>query len=362
MKILAASGGSGGHIFPALSFLQKLKGRRKDAQVILVVNKRSAQDYVFPAEYKIAFISSSPVEASFSISNILAVLRLFVSAFESAGILLKYRPDIVVGFGGYPSIFLVLFARLSGIKAVIHEQNVLPGRANRFLSSLVNKIAISFPQSRQYLKKHEKKTVFTGSMVRPEVLKDAGKEAWDFFGFSKDKFTILVTGGSQGSHKINTQFFSCLSLLPDTSAIQVIHLCGRADFAELSAAYKDSPVTARVFDFLKEMRYAYTACDLIISRAGASTITELINLRIPALIIPYPFAQQHQTYNARVLTDKGAGLLLEDKDLNAYNLKEKISGLLSDRAKVSQMRDNYKRIDYPAYEQDLSGLVLSLIP
>ena len=361
MKILVASGGSGGHIFPALSFLEKFKAKRKDAQVILAVNKRSALDYVFPAEYKLAFISSSPVKASLGISNILAILRLFVSAFESIAILLKYRPDIVVGFGGYPSIFLVLFARLSGIKAVIHEQNVLPGRANRFLSPLVNKIAISFPQSRQYLKKYEKKTVFTGNIVRPQVLKGAGKEAWDFFGFSRDKFTILVTGGSQGSHKINTVFLSCLSLLGDKSGIQVIHLCGRADFKELCAAYKDSKVTARVFDFLKEMRYAYTVSDLIISRAGATTITELINLQIPALIIPYPFAQQHQTYNARVLTDKGAAILLEDKDLNANNLKEKITGLLNNRTRILEMRDNYKKINYPAYEQELSGLVLSLI-
>jgi UDP-N-acetylglucosamine--N-acetylmuramyl-(pentapeptide) pyrophosphoryl-undecaprenol N-acetylglucosamine transferase len=361
MKILVASGGSGGHIFPALSFLGTLKEKRKDIEVILVINKRSAQDYAFPADYKLAFISSSPVEASLSISNILSILRLFVSVFESIGILLKYRPDIVVGFGGYPSIFLVLFAHLSGIKAVIHEQNVLPGRANRFLSPLVNKIAISFPQSRQYLKKYGNKTVFTGNEARPEVLKGAGKEAWEFFGFTRDKFTILVTGGSQGSHKINTQFFSCLSLLEDKSAIQVIHLCGRADFNELSAAYKDLNVKARVFDFLKEMRYAYTVSDLIISRAGATTITELIGLRIPALIIPYPYAQRHQTFNARVLTDKGAAILLEDKDLNAYNLKEKITDLLNNRAKIGEMRDNYKKVDYPAVEQGLSEVVLSLI-
>jgi UDP-N-acetylglucosamine--N-acetylmuramyl-(pentapeptide) pyrophosphoryl-undecaprenol N-acetylglucosamine transferase len=361
MKILVASGGSGGHILPALSFLEKFKAARKDAQVILAVNKRSTQDYVFPAGYKIAFISSSPVRASFSLSNILAALRLFVSALESIGILFKYRPDIVVGFGGYPSFFLVLFARLSGIKAVIHEQNVLPGRANKLLSPLANKIAVSFTQSRQFLKGYEKKTVFTGNIVRPQVLKSAGQEAWDFFGFSRDKFTILVTGGSQGSHKINTSFFSCLSLFADTSAIQVIHLCGRADFDGLSAAYKGSGVKARVFDFLREMRYAYTVCDLAISRAGATTVTELIGLRIPALLIPYPFAQQHQLCNARVLTDKGACLLLEDKDLSAVNLKEMISKLMNDHSALSRMRDNYKLIDYPAYEQDLSEVILSLI-
>ncbi|MDD4908098.1 MAG: undecaprenyldiphospho-muramoylpentapeptide beta-N-acetylglucosaminyltransferase [Candidatus Omnitrophica bacterium] len=361
MKILAASGGSGGHIFPALSFLGELKKKRRDAQVILVVNKRSALDYVFPAEYKLAFISSSPVEISLKISNILSLLRLLLSAFQSLGILLRYRPDVVVGFGGYPSIFLVIFARFLRIKTVIHEQNVLPGRANKFLCPLADKIAISFPQSRQYLKKYAGKTVFTGNMARPEILKKAAGEAWDFFGFSKHKFTILVMGGSQGSRKINNHFLDCLSLLDDRDAIQVIHLCGRSDLKRLSAAYKDSGVQARVFDFLKEMRYAYTVSSLIISRAGAATIAELMSLRVPAVIIPYPHARQHQLYNARVLTDKGAAILLEDKDLNAYSLKEKIADLLTDRAKLEEMRGNYDKLEYPAVEQDLSGTVLSLI-
>jgi len=359
MKILAASGASGGHIFPALSFLEEIKSRRKGLDMLLVLNKNKSEGYDFSCDYKIAYISASSIRAALNFSNIAAIGRLFSCAFQSLRILLRFRPDVVVGFGGYPSFFLVFFAHFMGIHTVLHEQNVMPGRANRFLSPFVDKIAVSFMQSRDYLKEWEKKTILTGNLLRPEMAKRAGDEAWSFFGFSKNKFTILVMGGSQGSHKINTQFFSCLGLLADKKDIQVVHLCGKDDLADFSLAYKDSDVTVKVFDFLKEMRYAYTVSDLAICRAGATTISEITAFQIPAIIIPYPFAQQHQMFNARVISDKGAAILIEDKDFNAKTLKGILTDLLKNRAKIDYMRNNYKNVQYPVVEQSLSDMIIS---
>ena len=361
MRILVASGASGGHIFPALAFMEDLKRKGRNLDTLLVVNKGKSENYTFPAEYKTTYISASSVSFALRFSNILSILRIFKCAFQSMVILLKFRPDIVVGFGGYPSFFLVFFAHFLGIKTVLHEQNVLPGRANRFLSPFVDRIAISFIHSRDYLKKWDRKTILTGNLLRPEMAKGQDSEARDFFGFSENKFTILVMGGSQGSHKINTQFFSCLGLLSDKKNIQVIHLCGKDDFADLSSAYKDVNVPVKVFDFLGEMRYAYTVSDLAICRAGATTVSELVAFKIPAIIIPYPFAQQHQMLNARVLSDKGAAILLEDKNLNAYALKGMLTDLLRNRKKLDSMRNSYKNVHYPIVEQNLSDTVFSLL-
>jgi UDP-N-acetylglucosamine--N-acetylmuramyl-(pentapeptide) pyrophosphoryl-undecaprenol N-acetylglucosamine transferase len=188
----------------------------------------------------------------------------------------EFRPDIVIGFGTIDCLPLLLLAWIFRVKTLIHEQNVLPGRANRLLARFSDRIAISFEETREHLAAYEKKIVLTGNPIRKELEKIDRLKALGFFGFKEDKFTILVMGGSLGSQRINAAFLKAASLLTDTSGLQVIHITGIKDCELIKARYKDLNIESRVFGFLNSMQYAYSACDLVISRAGATSVTEIM--------------------------------------------------------------------------------------
>lgn len=359
MKILVACGGTGGHIFPALTFLETLKSKQKDLDVTIVITKRKIESRIVPPGYKVAYISLYPLRLSLDGKNLIALIKLPVGILQSIYIILRFHPKVVVGFGGYATFPLVFFAKVFGIKTIIHEQNVMAGVANKILSGFADKIAISFPETREYFESSRDKIILTGNPPRKDLSRVSKKEALDFFGFSPDKFTILVTGGSQGSTKINKVFIEALSGIPDKNRLQVIHLSGTKDFGVLASGYKKISICVKLFEFLKPMHYAYCASDLVISRAGATTISEIIFFGLPAIIIPYPFAYQHQIANARILTDRGAGILIEESNLNALALAEAIADLFYNRSKIESMRAKYALISPAPYEQDLSDAVLT---
>lgn len=361
MRVLVACGGTGGHIFPALGFLERLKSKCKDLSVIIVVTKRKVESQIIPREYKIAYISLSPVRLSFDKKNLTAVIKLLIATIQSVYIILRFHPDVVVGFGGYASFPLVFFAKILGIKTVIHEQNVVAGISNRLLARFTDRIAISFNQTQEFFKAYSKKITLTSYPMRSDLLKVNREKALDFFGFSKDKFTILVTGGSQGSEKINKVFLEVLSEIQDKKNLQVIHLCGAGNFDNLLNDYKKMDISFKLFDFLRPIYYAYCAADLVITRAGATTIQEIIFFRLPAIIIPYPFAYQHQIANAKVLVDREAAILIEDNALNAVTLRAIIIDLFRNRNKINNMCINCENILPKDYQQDLSDVVTSLM-
>jgi UDP-N-acetylglucosamine--N-acetylmuramyl-(pentapeptide) pyrophosphoryl-undecaprenol N-acetylglucosamine transferase len=206
------------------------------------------------------------------------------------------------------------------------------------LANFADKIALSFSQTRVYFKAHQNKIVLTGNPLRKELIHIDKDTALDFFGFKQDRFTILVMGGSQGSHRINAAFLKAISTLSNRHNLQIIHLTGIKDYDWLRQAYKDLDVEARLFSFLKEMHYAYSATDLAISRAGATTIAEMIFFGLPAIFIPYPYAYKHQTSNAQLLENKGVALIIEDKALDDNRLKEMIEDLINHPDKLKAMR------------------------
>jgi UDP-N-acetylglucosamine--N-acetylmuramyl-(pentapeptide) pyrophosphoryl-undecaprenol N-acetylglucosamine transferase len=260
---------------------------------------------------------------------------------ESIVILLSFKPDIVVGFGSLVSVPMVMLAWLLRIKTLIHEQNVIPGRANRFLARFNDKIAVSFAETEGYLKKYKRKVVLTGNPIRRELLQIDKNKALNFFGFSNNKFTILIVGGSLGSHRINLGFLETISRISDKFRLQVIHLTGPHDYDLLKRSYKDLNIQVQLFKFFDSMQYAYSAADLIISRAGASTVAEIISFRLPAIIIPYPFAYRHQLTNAKVLENKGCAIIIKDNDLNGDILMKNIENLINNPEKLKKMRSCY---------------------
>lgn len=360
MKVLLACGGTGGHIFPALSFLERLKSKCPHLKVIIVITRRKIESRIVPFEYRVVYLNVSPVSFNFNRKNIIAVIKLLVGAIQSIYIILRFYPDMVVGFGGYATFSLIFFAKILGIKTIIHEQNVVLGVTNKLLAPFVDRIAISFNQTQKFLKAHSHKITVTGNPRCYNLLKVNKNEALNFFGFSESKFTILVMGGSLGSTKINTVFIKTLEEIKNKINLQVIHLSGMNDFAVLKDNYKKMDISFKLFDFLKPMHYAYSAADLAISRAGATTLAEIIFFGLPAIIIPYPFAYQHQFANARVLAERQTAILIEDKDLNVITLSNVIMDLFNNRDKINNMRQQYEYFRATPYSQDLSDLVLSL--
>lgn len=361
MRILVVTGSSGGHIFPAISFLDTFKDKHKETETLLVLPKKNIESYTLSFDCKIKYLSISPIKLNFNFGNFIAILKLLKGTFESLFILLEFKPDIVVGFGSLVSIPMVLFARLFGIRTLIHEQNVIPGLANKLLAKFTDRIATSFAQTSDYLKNCAKtKIVFTGNPIRKEFKRISKFKALDFLGLSSDKFTILVMGGSLGSHKINIEFLNALSMLSDRPKLQIIHLTGQSDYNLLKESYKDLNINARLFSFLNPMHYAYSACDLVVSRAGATTIAEIIFFKLPAIVIPYPFAYEHQISNAAVLESKGCVIIIKDYELDANTLRNILEKLVNHPDKIEMMHSGYDNMPGLNASDLLISQVLSL--
>ncbi len=303
-KIMVVAGGSGGHVFPAIACCQELSDERKDSSTIFFVTT-PAFDNV-PGEFNPIFlkVSRSP----------LGLLKL---AWSSCVTMARIDPDVVFGFGGYISVPFLMLAKMLGKKAILHEQNVSPGKANRFLSAWADRIAISFPQTRKYLSDRRKKIFLTRYPLRRSFVPVPKEEALRFFGLTESVFTVLVTGGSQGAHSLNEKFTQAIRANKNLDRLQIIHLTGRVDLSAVKKAYEALGVKAKVLDFLPQMNYAYSASDLVVSRSGAGSVMEIMRFGLPSILVPYPFAGAHQVQNARVLAERGAAILLEDAKMSS---------------------------------------------
>lgn len=319
MKILIAGGGTGGHLFPGIALAQALETENPKNQVLFVgTYKVIAREILRERGYDVKEIESSTVRGKGLIQTTSAVLKVIRGLVQSISILKDFSPHLVVGVGGYSSAPIVMAARILGIKTVLHEQNALPGLTNRILSKFVDRVFISFPECRPYFLK--KRTVVTGNPIRQELLKNVVSRG------SKEKFTLLVIGGSQGAHRINAQFLSCLPYLEDLKDhLKIIHQTGEKDLNYVKQGYHDTSFERYVSSFIHDMAWAYNQSDLVIGRAGATTIAELIALGKPSILIPYPYAaNNHQQVNARLLVKRGAAHMISDQDLSGKQLAETI--------------------------------------
>lgn len=358
MRVLLASGSSGGHIFPALALMDYLK--EKGAQVLLVLPQKCRDNKVLSGQPEIKYISSAPLSLALNARNLYGAYIFLKGAWEGLRIIIKFKPDAVIGFGSLHTIALLFWAWLFRIKTMIHEQNFIPGRANRLLSRFVDRVALSFGRTKKYLRIPETKIALTGNPIRRELARVPRQETLDFFKFKEGKFNILVVGGSQGSQKINNACSAGIAALAASDELQVIHISGFGDITGLENVYASAGITHKLFDFLPAMQYAYSAADLAICRAGATTIAELAKFRVPALLVPYPFAYSHQLGNARVLEEIGAARVILDAELTAEKLKPILEDLLDSPAKLAAMRLAYEKLQIPDAVELLAREVLTL--
>jgi UDP-N-acetylglucosamine--N-acetylmuramyl-(pentapeptide) pyrophosphoryl-undecaprenol N-acetylglucosamine transferase len=222
------------------------------------------------------------------------------------------------------------------------------------LSKLADRVAVSFSQTRGSLNIAGERIVLTGNPLRKGMERLDKKEGLDFFKFREGKFTILITGGSQGSHRLNAACFEALAAHPGKDNLQIIHICGTQDFSRLAAGYTALNLAYKLFDFFPQMQYAYSAADLVVCRAGATTIAELQRFRLPAMLIPYPFAYAHQLANAQVLEKLKTALIIPDQQLSPEILSAKFTEFLKDPQQLESMRQAYAQLK----EQDALQLLV----
>lgn len=342
MKILIVTGSSGGHILPALAFLDSLKKKFIEPEIFVLLPENAVIKKERFSGCRVQYISIPLVRLKFNYKTFKDIIKLSKGVFLSLIILIKFKPDVTVGFGSITSVPVIIFSWFLRISTLIHEQNALPGRANRLLGWFADKIAVSFNETRAHLKNYNNKIIVTGNPLLGSLRRLDKIKALSFFGLDTDKFTILVMGGSQGSHRLNTEFLKAVSLLGNRLSLQVIHLCGKQDFELLDKGYKDLAVKFALFNFFDSMHFAYSACDLVLSRAGAVTISELIFFKLPAILIPYPYANRHQYNNAEILEKKGCAVVLDEKELDACVLKHKLELFLNDDNKLKSMQLSYE--------------------
>jgi UDP-N-acetylglucosamine--N-acetylmuramyl-(pentapeptide) pyrophosphoryl-undecaprenol N-acetylglucosamine transferase len=341
MRILVISGASGGHIFPALAFLAELKQRQPQINACLVLPKAAVKNSVADCGFNIEYLSIVSLGLRPSWKNFLRAGKFIQGAIESFCLLSKFSPDIVVGFGSLVCLPMLFGAWFLRIKTVVHEQNVIPGRANRLFFPFADNIAVSFSQTQRLLLRYKDKVFLSGNPLRKSLTRIDKYSALNYFGLDNLKFTILVMGGSQGSHNISNAFLKAVALLSTRERLQIIHLSRDKDYSFLKEAYQALGLQFRLFRFFGEMQYAYSCADLVIARAGAGTIAELIFYALPAVLVPYPYARQHQLANAQVLERRGAAFIIEEHDLSEGLLRVALEEFINHPARLQAMRNAY---------------------
>ena len=315
-RIIISGGGTGGHIFPAISIANTFRKRFPDAEILFVgAEDRMEMEKVPAAGYKIVGLPVSGFDRAHLFNNIKVLNRLRKSLGMAKKTIRDFRPDIAVGVGGYASGPTLWMAASQGIPTLIQEQNSYAGVTNKLLAKKASKICVAYDGMEKFFPAD--KIVITGNPVRQDLEEatDKKEEALAFFGLSPEKKTILVVGGSLGARTINRSIQGDLDKL-FASDVQVIWQTGRYYYSEATKhlkAYRGMPIWCS--DFITRMDYAYSAADLIISRAGASSISELCLLKKPVILVPSPnVAEDHQTKNALALANKDAAIMVADKD------------------------------------------------
>lgn len=346
MKILIAAGSSGGHIFPAIATAFRLKELNAENQIFFVGSAKILDADILKNEgYAFGTMSSDK--------------KIFKDLFDAYAILKKFRPDVAVGFGGYVSFPMLAMARFMGITTVIHEQNLVPGLANRVLSNITDSVGISFADSRNFFisKKNIKEI---GNPTRINLVKLQKDKAAKLFDLDGQVFTVLVMGGSQGAHFINDVVLDALKKMSESERryFQFVHLSGAKDFDFVRTNYEPLGLRHKVFSFCDRMSEVYSACDLVISRAGASSISEIAFFGLPSILVPYPNPKVHQIENAKFMEGKNAAIIIEQENLSASYLKEVILNLMRDRLRLKQLSENAAKLSAPEAARRLAEEII----
>jgi UDP-N-acetylglucosamine--N-acetylmuramyl-(pentapeptide) pyrophosphoryl-undecaprenol N-acetylglucosamine transferase len=344
MRLLIAGGGTGGHLFPGVAIAEELRAREPDAPVRFVGTRRGIEARVLPETgWDVAFIEVSGLKTVGALGAVRGLFRLPKALWQARRALKQFAPDAVVGVGGYASGPVVLMARLRGIPTAICEQNSIPGLTNKMLGKVARAVFLSFEMSRRFFK--PKKVVMSGNPVRKPMLeKLLAASARP----PRERLQVLVCGGSLGAVAVNEIAAKALIELARERPLAIVHQTGDKGLDETKARYARAGIDADVRPFIKEMATAYQDADVIVSRAGATTVAELAIAGKPAILVPYPFAaDNHQELNAQEMRDAGAALMHRQSDLTPAILADELRNLLDDEARRARMGSAMKALAKP---------------
>lgn len=361
MRILVTGGGTGGHIYPALAFIRYVEKLQPDAKFLYVGTHRGLENKIVP-ESGIPFktIKIQGFKRSLSFDNVKTVQLFLKSIKRAKEIIREFKPDVVIGTGGYVSGAVVYAAAKLKIPTIVHEQNSVPGITNKFLSRYVDKVAICFPDAAQYFPR--KKTVLVGNPRGQEVVTSGKSEVLQEYGLNPDQPTVLIFGGSQGALKINDAVGAALPQFAKKE-YQVLYASGERYYESLQETLPDKTATnLSIQPYIKNMTDVMANVDLLIGRAGATSIAEFTALGLPAILIPSPYVtNDHQTKNAQSLVSTGAVKMITDAELTADNLVEAVDEIMGDAELKEKMAQASKEEGIPDAAERLLNLVNQII-
>lgn len=349
IKIIISGGGTGGHIFPALAIAEELKNRFNDIDILFVgANDRMEMVKIPEAGFKIIGLPIYGLQRKFSLRNIILPLYIIISLIKSLFILLKFKPNVVVGVGGYASVPVVFIAQILRIPTVIQEQNSLPGLANRFIGKRATAICVAYEGLEKYFPKDKIK--LTGNPIRKKIINLANLKisAYTKFNIDTSHRVILILGGSLGAKTINNSVFNYIEYIENQNNLKIIWQTGKIYYDEIIEKLKNKNTkNILVFPFINEIEYAYAIADVIISRAGAIALSELCVVGKPIILVPSPnVTDDHQTKNALYLANKNAAIVVNDNEAITKLIPEAIQ-LLNDENKKITLSNNILKLAKP---------------
>ena len=362
MKVIIAGGGTGGHLFPGLAIAEEFKRRDSGSEIVFVGTEHGIESKIIPREgFPIRFLRSEGIVGKSLLRKARGIAELCLSVFDAGRILKSIGPDIVIGVGGYASGAIVMLADLKSIPTMIHEQNSVPGLTNKILGRFVKRICVTYHESLTSFPMH--KTFLTGNPIRARILKGEREAACRLFSLDKDLFTVFIFGGSSGAQSINRTMVDALNHLSDLREnIQFLHQTGDRDFEGIRDAYRKAGVKGTVTPFIYQMPEAYAAADVVVSRAGATTLAELTALGKPAILIPYPYAAgRHQEFNAMKLRDIGAAMVMLENNLSGERLAAAVRDIFGNETLRNEMKSASKGLGRADACSKIVDIAVSLV-
>ena len=357
-RFIISGGGTGGHIYPAVAIANELKNRFPEAEFLFVGAKDKMEMQKVPqAGYAIKGLWISGIQRKLTLDNAMFPLKLASSMWNSFKIIKSFKPDVVIGTGGFASGAVLKAASMLNIPTVIQEQNSYPGITNKLLAKRANKICVAYENLERFFPKD--KMILTGNPVRQDLINEASKsEAIAYFNLDANKKTLLVLGGSLGARRINQLIEKELDFLLSQN-IQIIWQCGKLYLNDYSKYNEKDNV--QVVAFIDRMDLVYAAADVVISRSGASSVSELCIVGKPTIFIPSPnVAEDHQTKNAKAISDKNGAILIKESELETQ-FETIFSDLISNESKKSELSQNIKKLAKPNATKDIVEEIIKLI-
>lgn len=357
-KIILSGGGTGGHIYPAIAIADELKKRYPDAEFLFVgANDRMEMQRVPQAGYSIKGLQIAGIQRKLSLKNLLLPFKLLKSLYQARQIIQKFQPDAVIGTGGYASAPTLKAAQWLKVPYFIQEQNSFAGITNKWVSKKANKIFVAYQNMEKFFPKA--KIQITGNPIREGLttIQDKNKNAFESFSLDENKFTLLVLGGSLGAKSINQLISSNLSFFQENE-VQILWQCGKFYYDE----YKEKQTEmVQVRPFIENMNDAYAVADVIISRAGASSVSELCVVGKPVIFVPSPnVAEDHQTKNAQAIADEKAAILIKETELKD-NFQKIFLEIFNDKEKRKILSENIKALAKPNATKQIVDEIIKII-